>query len=830
MTVKKLARNNFGRYLLAAAVLTMSACSPGKIPADAAGDGNGAFALSPTGVQLHWNSLNTADYYNIFDLSRGNTPISRTTFNQGEVKGLTKNVDYTLSVRGVRGTGSYLSDALNTWNFRTWIDFSDVNFGTSVNPDGSTTITYSYLPYVGGMPAAGDAMFGSVLSCSLLPVDAGTDPTKVDPFVATNGKTPIVRTTSLFAQTFTLNLGDIDAGVTYAVQCRADYVDSTSSLSAHKFLISPTHQVIACPTKALVDRAYTCTPNVAAANSAPTQTPLSTYEVDSTASTCAWAASARSTGSPVDNIITGTPTAAHIGTCDIVYKYTITSPLGYTSPPVRTTVTISAPDPYTLFPSFAVRALSGAIGYTHLYNEANGATATTPRARIEGDVISDFGYGSSFFVGNDPSQAGNASFTQFPQVTSAGSSTSAPVVPSNFFYGFPVSTSTSNTGYSLDATRPQVNSVAAPGTDGFIRGNMVVPNATITDTVFLAKTNHNSSISLFDFLSNGYTYNGGSSFRPALAQFLSTTVGYDGAGSNWDGALLERPSVRIQSPTVAAIKSYLPASGNPGQSVDFTNADPTKAKPVGLVTTGTGTSFVTNCQSNPGATSNDYSNPAECTPSIPRTIACYGDIIIQRPVLLVDAVFLTDSGGCRVYVTGPVFIQGTITAQTASLANAPLQISSAKSIVVGYSLLSLGVLSGGTRHSSQGLLATSGASGSNNPFLTRAGDAAGSATVLVNDIAAAASAVGLKATDVSSNYALTNNASGVIRHVAFHAPFVFSNYVGQFQGSLIAEVALFRRLAFKADTEMFANVPMFPLYKDAPSGNNIPLKVAAPIQ
>ncbi|RZA08848.1 MAG: hypothetical protein EOP11_03615 [Proteobacteria bacterium] len=790
-------------WLASLACLSLSACSPGKIAEDSTGDGSQVFAVSPTAVQLKWTQLKTAESYRIFDLNRGSDPIASSLFTEATITGLTPVTDLTLSVRGVRGTAGLRSDPLDTYSFKTWRTFQDVAFATTIQNDSSTILSWDYTPWDSGLQASFDTLAGSDISCSFLPVPVGTNLDTVDPLVPTlDGRVPVQIDAPLFEQSLVLEPGRLDSSRYYAAQCRAKYVDATTSLSTKKFLVSPVHFVNSCATTATVGTVYNCVPGITAAT--PGQAPLGTYTIaiDGT-NTCAWASNLSG--------ISGTPNAGHIGTCNLVYYYRL--PLtNYRSPAITTSITITAPEEFTLFPSFAVRALSGALSYPLLYSRLNSLPES--RARIKSDVISDFGYGSSFFAG-----AANP----FPELNPAAMPVGY-VVPSSFFYGFPVAAPVMGVrpnGYSLDAIRP--NWASSASTEGFMRGNLVVPSAQISAPNFLTLTGRVANVSLYNFLTNTYTFDAGSNYSTVpLAYYMRTNVDFSGTGSAWNGVAVERAQVSIKPPTLQTILKYVPSNGGGGVTKLFQHANPNLADPTGLVSSSANNFdyYVTNCQLDPTGPSstdtvNPYPNPTACTATVPpvaKVIECYGDMIVQAPLFLVDANILTDSDGCRIYATGTVYIQGKIEAHTSALGSppAPLQISSAKAIVVGFSQQSLGTNGGVRTNSGVGLLDQTFAGSTENPFLTSTNDNAGSAAAALNAIARDTNIVNLKPLDSSSAYAA---GAYPVTHVALNAPYVFSNYTGMFTGSLAAEVALFTKLNFTADPFLKGTAP-FPMFKN----------------
>jgi hypothetical protein len=71
-------------------------------------------------------------------------------------------------------------------------------------------------------------------------------------------------------------------------------------------------------------------------------------------------------------------------------------------------------------------------------------------------------------------------------------------------------------------------------------------------------------------------------------------------------------------------------------------------------------------------------------------IECFGDVAIKGTLFLNNVTIQTDAGGCRLYVSRTVFIQGPIHYQGDP--NANLQITSSSAIVMGFSLKQMGVI------------------------------------------------------------------------------------------------------------------------------------------
>jgi hypothetical protein len=833
--------NNFmiWRKLLAAAPLAaLAACAP-KIPEDPVGNGGRVGGVSPTSVQLVWDELKTAESYRIYNLRQGSQPIYNTTFPQATITPLSAETDYTLSVRGVRGTAANLSDPLDTYTFKTWKTFEAVAPRATLQLNGGIKIEWEYAPWTDGVKMAKDAEIGSDVYCSLNPLDSNTSASEVDPFASRDGVRPLGIQGPLVAQSLSISQGDIDARLAYAAQCEARFIDNTVSRSTYKFTVPNTHQVSACPTSTTIGTGvYSCNPGVVEAPGSAQRLGDYTLSLLPVAGSCSWARLSTSLKQ-----IEGSPGPEHIGqTCNLVYVYRLPD-IDYVSPRIITKVTVIDPSAYTIFPSFAVRAISGALGFPKLANSFSMPSASAIRARVKGDIITDFGYGSAFFVGgSDP----------FPELNGAGTNSSNKI-QSSFFYGFPLSpvSGTRPNGFSFDAVRDTLDSKnGSVATEGFVRGNLVVPAAQITNPGFLAKAGYTSgvSLSLRTFLSQTYTYDGGSQFSPVpLTDFLRTLVDMPLSGTApsaaalWNGAIHEPSSVVIRAPTAAEIEGHAPASATPGGITSIVNADPAKNAPLpsglpnplavtGLVPASVNSFdfYATNCPAD--ADSSDpvhwrsTNNPTACA-GIPNRIRCYGDVIVRLPLRLIDAVIETDEGGCRIYSTNTVFIQGTIRAQQTLgggiTEDRPLQISSSRAVVIGFSLESLGVEQiSGRSATGQGLLNQTYANGNMNPFLTRTNDAAGSAAAALNLIGRDARIIEMLPNDYIGTNNLYAASDRSLSYLAVNAPYVFNNYTGTFTGSVIAEVALFKQLNFVAEPR-FKGVTPFPLL----TGAEAPLKV-----
>lgn len=786
-------------------------CSPTKFTIPPAVVGQGALAISPTSIHVAWQGTNTASQYQVLNLNLASKNIFTTGFTRADLSNLNADTDYALSVVGVRGA-NYQSSPLSLWNVHTWPDFSKAAI-TVEYESAQTTLHWEYSPWI-KFPATEDAEIGTEIVCAFVPkASTVTDISQVNPFIPAMisgaAVAPILASGSVFTSSLTLDEGFLDPRLAYVGGCKVNYVDGTSSTSANRFEVNLSQVVQECPSSVYFGNAYSCSPNVSINSLAQNYS----ISIDS-ANTCPWIAVSNDLRS-----LTGTPQTNHAGTCRLAYTYAL-SGAGLTSSRIFKDVVVSAPPDFTLFPSFAVQALSGALAFPHLSSVAENSSADR-RARIKGDIISDFGNSTLFAGGTAP----------FPSYSYAVPFT----VGSTFFYGFPVAPVSGGVrpnGFSLDSIRSTVASTD-PAREGFVRGNLVVPKKNITDSVFLTATGRTNPISLYYFLSSNYTTDAGVTSSVPLITYLSTNVDFPVNGvptlSPWQGKLFERATVTIRTPTVQTINKYLPSSGT-GQQLLFQNANAGGITPTGLVAVSGAEPYVVNCQANPNENNRGYMNPIDgngqdaCL-SRPSVVSCYGDIIVKSPLRLVNAVIQTDANGCRIYATGTVFIQGTLQVSTPQASESFIQVSSASAVIIGFSKQSLGVSSLGVRTlGSGGLLDRNLAGSSQNPFLTSVSDAAGSASAALNAIANDVKVVELKDTVGSNDFDSGDSSNNFypLSHLVVHAPYVFSNYAGTLTGSVISQVFISKDLNFIADPFLVGK-PMFPLY----TGEDVPLQVSS---
>jgi hypothetical protein len=398
-------------------------------------------------------------------------------------------------------------------------------------------------------------------------------------------------------------------------------------------------------------------------------------------------------------------------------------------------------------------------------------------ARANSDIVTDFGNGDRFFAGAD-----------------------LPTFEGQYYYGnhylgwqdHPAQSS-GDADYSLDSA----------GNPSFIKGTVHVPK-------ILIGQNQGTPIALKDFLladdlsdnaflPDSHNLNITNAHEPWVSprKFQPPSTGpYAGVYvQDWN-------NVHIGDLTSAQILALDPSLANLGLSewirISGKNDPASATKPAvsGLTTVAAnGSSYVSNVAGS--------------------SFTCYGDIVINGSLYLQDSSIVTDDGGCRLYVTQSVFVRGPITLigkGSAGLQN--LQITSARAIVLGLSATTFANRFNTSHDGSDPDIALH-----NYPDYA-------SAAGLIAQITGEMNVIGpsnlLDAQDSGSlaEYGSANGIDGTAAvvnysHVLLNAPLVEGRYLGEVQGSIIAEVAMFALgdLNFTFDP-VFTQVNAFPLIPD----------------
>lgn len=188
-------------------------------------------------------------------------------------------------------------------------------------------------------------------------------------------------------------------------------------------------------------------------------------------------------------------------------------------------------------------------------------------------------------------------------------------------------------------------------------------------------------------------------------------------------------------------------------------------------------------------------------------VVCDGDLLVPGTLFL-NRVILSTKNGCRIYATGPIFMQNAIkyTTDTSISDKANLQLVSSQAILMG-----VGDKSCETSDKESPLARRLVSGYAVSTYLTREADK--------KAIAPEALGKGIYAEGklIPSLEDATCQADAPdFTRLLLDAPLVHSRYRGQFKGLVIAEVALFRlgKSSFEFDP-VFKEVPTLPILKDA---------------
>jgi hypothetical protein len=210
------------------------------------------------------------------------------------------------------------------------------------------------------------------------------------------------------------------------------------------------------------------------------------------------------------------------------------------------------------------------------------------------------------------------------------------------------------------------------------------------------------------------------------------------------------------------------------------------------------------------------------------TVSCKGDVVIKGPLFLKNLNISTDLSGCRLYVSGSVFLQGPIT-YTGAGAKPNLQIASARAIVMGFSAARLGATATSTglpRHQSDADGMFNGKPGGPYIRLSRAlderyepGVAPAMRGLLADKIVMDSVSIGSELLDAADDSLVANPPAGSTVElgrlsinytgVVLNAPHIHSRYAGSVKGVMIADIAIFLLGASNNNNAHFIYDPVF---------------------
>ncbi len=382
-------------------------------------------------------------------------------------------------------------------------------------------------------------------------------------------------------------------------------------------------------------------------------------------------------------------------------------------------------------------------------------------ANIQANVVTDFGYGNSWFMNQNGSQ----------------------------------------TGYGDNHYLPTTwQSIAE------IQGQVIVPTGTVPDSSVKAATPTDitapMSVSISNYLTMSSTidFNAGWTYsywgRPEPKNLALTTFVSPPSGKS---AVTSQAYVYIGAPTSQEILGLV-SNSNPAPWLQ--QIDPTMMAVSGLsIVSGTSGSFITN------------SGKVDCSGK---------DVVVNGTLLLNNLQIFAESGGCRLYVNGSVFIVGPITYLNKTNTVDPtnnLQITSSVSIIMGVGLDGE-VVNGANGHQSstplntrllgdiRGNMVLRSAPG-NDTYKTFATTIMNEGSNIGTTLLVDASALGTLPTARSA--AGQTRSKVDYQHLLLNAPLIHSRYLGTVTGVIVAESAEFSLGEFSFNYDpVFQSVPVLP--------------------
>jgi hypothetical protein len=249
-------------------------------------------------------------------------------------------------------------------------------------------------------------------------------------------------------------------------------------------------------------------------------------------------------------------------------------------------------------------------------------------------------------------------------------------------------------------------------------------------------------------------------------------------------AVIEKKTVFIGAPTAAALEARFNISPGSDEKLRFFKTESTSPEIEGI-----GLS----------PSKDFYTNTAE--------VVCDGDLLVRGTLFLNQATIATKTG-CRIYCTGPIFMQGGLTYKNrnASLDETNLQLVSAQAILLG-----VGDKSCDATYKDSPLSRRLVSGYAVSTFMTRE---ASSASTAPQTWGKGIYAQGRLIPDLED--AGCRNDTISFSRLLLNAPQVHSRYRGDFKGLVIAEFALFRlgKSNFEFDP-VFKMVPVLPRLQDS---------------
>jgi len=401
-------KNSRSKYHYSLVLLwSLAACIPGQEKSQVELQESEVFGVSPETVLVTWAESTTSDYYELVPQRSTQSEIA-TKANQSLISGLIQqSVPYVYSVFGVRGQGMRDSKPLAVVKFKPWPTFEKASF--SYEQLGLTTlISWDYKPWHSGLAMSENAKLNTRIECAFS--------TKQNINNSFEDSDAIVNEAFMSDGNLVLTHDRLDPYSTYFMSCKAHFVDGVVSQSTNTLELPPLLTFAGdCPKEVIAEENsgvdYRCDLNLVDNSTTNIQERINRISEDraffsslnlslsqnGSLTSCQWIQQDGNSHSFINKISRPSPSKdlpfdALSTVCTLavnvdgfqVYNW----PTPYTSQ-----IEVKQPDLYNLFPSFAVRALSGALAGCHL-----GYTCTPPKIE-KSDVFSDFGNELSYFMG-----------------------------------------------------------------------------------------------------------------------------------------------------------------------------------------------------------------------------------------------------------------------------------------------------------------------------------------------------------------------------------------------------------------------------------------------
>jgi hypothetical protein len=367
-----------------------------------------------------------------------------------------------------------------------------------------------------------------------------------------------------------------------------------------------------------------------------------------------------------------------------------------------------------------------------------GAGCLMCHAQVNSNIITDFGYGESYFLGNNMAGLSAPFYGNLGRRQVSGDPTSPWTLP---WQSATISGKVLIPAVSLD-----------PVAHATVRSSAAVPPST--------------SLSLAQLLSR-------SPYIAAYDPLPGTPVANISQPMIAAEKLEERSQIKIRAPSVSEIENLsIPASA----SVAL----------VGFEDRGT---YVLASGS----------------------VVCKGAHKITKPLMLDQVTINTDAGGCRLYSSRNVFVQGEIRYSGAGIGQ-HLQVSSARGIYMGfgtetlYARMLTGFMPWGYTRATPPLRLNT-----TDPFEAAADVGSFQTELYIDSLAVASHLV-----DAAS---VTPRPTVNFEHVVFNAPHWHSRYHGNVKGTIIAEIALGEVSNFSFEYDNLFDSETFELFPELASGS-----------